>query len=128
MSGPAAPLTPTMKTSRPAARAASATARGSGPPPAAMPSLRGLEAGELMRRASACPWLARQAKRPVGPGLDEVHDLHHLGIALEALLDGRDTIAKRALGRKDLAIGIAQRVDLLAREATPLQADEVEPH
>src|SRR3984885_9851517 len=44
MAGSAKPSNPTMKTPRPAARAAAATLTGSSPPPAMMPSLRGISA------------------------------------------------------------------------------------
>src|SRR6266851_5675513 len=116
MAGSASPLKARTKKSRSAARQASMMRRGSSPAPANMPSLP-----TVPLRA-----LAGLADRAARIGADEIDDvLDRLDVA-ETRGEIVDALAQRAgIGEEQLE-GVAQRLDLVAREAAALHADDVD--
>ena len=69
----------------------------------------------------------RHAQRALAAGADEGDDLLDDRMVRELLLHVVEALQQRALVGKQRAVGPAQAVDVLAREAAPLQADDVEP-
>src|SRR4051794_19670230 len=116
MAGSASPLKASTKKSRSAARQASMMRRGSSPAPGGMPSLPALP---------LCA-LAGLADRAARIGADKIDDvLDRLDLA-EARGDVVDALAQRAAVGEELLVGVAHRLDLLAREAAALHADDVD--
>src|SRR5215831_7041631 len=117
VSGSAAPSRARTKTSRPAARQASMSRRGSPPSPATMPSLSALSAISLLR-------LADGAARIGADEGDDVLGRADSGKSLGGLVDA---VAQGPVGEEQKLVGVSQTLDVLAAEAAALNADDVEP-
>src|SRR5260221_5091133 len=116
MAGSASSMKARTKNSRSAARHASIMRRGNSPAPARIPSLPTI-------RLQA---LSRLADRPARIGADEIDDVPDRLDVAETLGDVVDTLAQRAGVAKELLVGVAQRLDLVARETAALHADDVD--
>src|SRR5882762_240026 len=116
MAGSASSLKARTKKSRSAARHASIMRRGNSPAPARMPSLPAIRLRAL----------SRLADRTARIGADEIDDVPDRLDVAEALCDVVDALAQRAGVAEELLIGIAQRLDFVAREAAALHADDVD--
>ena len=82
------------------------------------------------RSAADDGWASRfgmgHAQRALAAGADEGDDLLDDRMVRELLLDVVEALHQRAFVGKQQPVGAAQAVDVLAREAAPLQADDVE--
>ena len=75
---------------------------------------------------TAAPIEPGQADRTAARALDEADHLHHPRLLRELAGDLGQALGDRALGREQQPIGGAQFLDLVARHAAPLQADDVQ--
>src|SRR6185437_14060802 len=112
----ASPLKARTKKSRSALRQAAIIRRGRSPAPARMPSLPTVSLRAVARLADGAARI----------GADELDDVAHRPDVAEALSDVVDAFAQGAGIGEELLEGVAQRLDLLAREAAALHANDVD--
>src|SRR5688572_23964463 len=97
-------------------------ARGSWPEPARIPSGR-----RAAWDRSGVMAVARRAQRALAACAYERDDFLHDRMLAELSRHVLEPLQQRALVGKQQAIGAPQAVDLIAREAAPLQANDIEP-
>src|SRR5258705_12920590 len=100
---------------------------GSSPPPAIIPSVP-LDSAMRSRRLGGVGVLRprRHADGTFAVRDNEFNDFAALGHALPTLAGGVCPICQRIRSEEDRAEGCAKRVDVIARQASPLQSDKIE--